>query len=60
MRRKQMQRVLRSLGVESATAAGDLLASIGASPADRAETLRPEQFVLLFRAWRALPKTASD
>ena len=54
MRRKQMQRVLRSLGVESAAAAGALLASIEVSPADRAETLTPERFVMLFRAWRSL------
>ncbi len=60
MRRKQMQRVLRSLGVESAAAAAALLASIGVSSADRAETLTPERFVLLFRAWRSLAKEVPD
>jgi 16S rRNA (adenine1518-N6/adenine1519-N6)-dimethyltransferase len=55
MRRKQMQRVLRSLGAGSAAAADAMLASIGASSSDRAETLTPERFALLFRAWRSLP-----
>jgi 16S rRNA (adenine1518-N6/adenine1519-N6)-dimethyltransferase len=56
LRRKQVQRALRSLGVASAAAATALLAAIGVLPADRAETLSPERFVLLFHAWQRLVK----
>lgn len=48
MRRKQIQRVLKSL--HSNIAVDDLLASLNIDPTARPETLSPDQFVQLFRA----------
>jgi 16S rRNA (adenine1518-N6/adenine1519-N6)-dimethyltransferase len=47
MRRKQLQRVLRALGVGDAD---QILATIGVEPTARPETLSVEGFVSLFRA----------
>ena len=52
MRRKQMQRVLRSLKNLDAAGAERLLAGQGIDPALRPESLTPEQFAALFRAAR--------
>jgi 16S rRNA (adenine1518-N6/adenine1519-N6)-dimethyltransferase len=48
MRRKQMQRILRSLGNLDPAAADRHLASIGIDPAARPETLSVEQFAGLY------------
>jgi 16S rRNA (adenine1518-N6/adenine1519-N6)-dimethyltransferase len=50
-RRKQMRRVIRSLRPISAEAADALLEGIGIPPGARPETLDPESFVRLLRAF---------
>ena len=52
MRRKQMRRVLRSLYSVDAGRTEEVLASAGIDPAARPETLTPEQFVVVLRAFR--------
>jgi len=48
LRRKQMQRVLRTARALSANAASDVLARAGIDPAARPEVLSPEKFAVLF------------
>ena len=53
MRRKQMRRVLRSLYSVSADVADAVLAATGIDPEVRPETLSPEQFAALLRAFKS-------
>jgi 16S rRNA (adenine1518-N6/adenine1519-N6)-dimethyltransferase len=50
MRRKQMQRIIRSLKSLDQTAADAALAKCGIDPTRRPETLSPEEFSFLFAA----------
>lgn len=52
MRRKQLQRILRSVWNASPEAAGAAIAACGIEPSARPETLTPEQFAAVFRAGR--------
>ncbi|MES2179227.1 MAG: 16S rRNA (adenine(1518)-N(6)/adenine(1519)-N(6))-dimethyltransferase RsmA [Gemmatimonadota bacterium] len=51
MRRKQMRRVLRSLYAVDADAADAVLTTAGIDPQARPETLSPEQFAIILRAF---------
>jgi 16S rRNA (adenine1518-N6/adenine1519-N6)-dimethyltransferase len=51
-RRKQIQRVLRSVRGLSVEEAGGILERCGVDPTARPETLAPEKFVELFRILR--------
>ena len=51
MRRKQMRRVLRSLYAIDAEAADVVLEGAGIDPMARPETLTPQQFLLVLRAF---------
>ena len=53
MRRKQMRRVLRSFYSVSADVADAVLAATGIDPEVRPETLSPEQFAALLRAFKS-------
>jgi 16S rRNA (adenine1518-N6/adenine1519-N6)-dimethyltransferase len=55
-RRKQMQRVLRSVRAMSADQAGEVLARVGIEPSARPEVVSPEAFARLFEAMsKAVP-----
>jgi 16S rRNA (adenine1518-N6/adenine1519-N6)-dimethyltransferase len=55
MRRKQMRRILRELAGLTADEADRVLAASGIAPEARPETLAPERFAALGRAFEALP-----
>lgn len=57
-RRKQMQRVLRSVRGVSADEASELLTAVGIEPSARPEVVTPEQFANLFEAINRRPPAA--
>jgi 16S rRNA A1518/A1519 N6-dimethyltransferase RsmA/KsgA/DIM1 with predicted DNA glycosylase/AP lyase activity len=55
MRRKQLQRVLRSVAGLSVEEASGLLNRVGIDPSARPEVVGPEQFARLFRELKSNP-----